>query len=218
MDIVMSEELKKEMKDAQIAWYFNQDEDSKIPALFIRDDYTQLSIYKNGVSYSLNSKYGYTATAFKSDIKHINDITTIFMLCINCISENTGYTWQLSKKEFIYAKKIALELLKNCSDEYKRICLDVIDKLDYEEGYNNARFSINPYSHEKERILIIRFHYKCLFYDWNLENNTLTRANIDDPFANLNEKEIKGLEKKLILRTMHKSRALDKKIGEFYNK
>ena len=218
MDIVMNEKLKQEMKNAENAFLYNRGEDSKIPNLDIRNEYIELSFYRNGICYYLSNKNGHIAYASKRNMYRINDIYILFILGINRINGNIGYTWQLSKKEFIQAKKTALELLKNCSDEYKRICLDVIDKLDYEEGYNNARFSINPYSHEKERILIIRFHYKCLFYDWNLENNTLIKGNINDPFSHLNNKEIKGLEKKLVLRTIHKSRALDKKIGEFYNK
>ena len=57
-----------------------------------------------------------------------------------------------------------------------------------------------------------------IYYEWILENNTLIRGDINDPFSHLHKKEIKGLEKKLVLRTMHKSSVLDKKIGEFYNK
>ena len=44
MAIVMNEKLKKEMKDAQIAWTFGRSEDSKIPALFIEKDHTQIPI------------------------------------------------------------------------------------------------------------------------------------------------------------------------------
>lgn len=218
MDIVMSEELKKEIKDAQIAWTFGRSEDSKIPALFISKDSTDLAFCKNGISYFLSSKYGYTASACILDKKNIKDLFTILKLDIICNNDIISHRWQISKKEFILVKKTVLELLKNCSDEYKIICLDVIDKLDYEEGYNNYRFSINPNLPESDKILRIRFQYNNLIYDWNLENNTLIKANIDDPFARSNKKEIKGLEKKLVLRTMHKSSVLDKKIGEFYNK
>lgn len=218
MAIVMNEKLKKEMKDAQIAWTFGRSEDSKIPALFIEKDHTQLSFCKDGISYSLNSKYGYTASACILDIKKIKDLAIILKLHMICNNDIISHRWQISKKEFIQAKKHVLELLKNCSDEYKIICLDVIDKLDYEEGYNNYRFSINPNLPESDKILKIRFQYNNLIYDWDVDNNTLIKANIDDPFARSNEKEIKGLEKKLVLRTMHKSSALDKKIGEFYNK
>ena len=218
MAIVMNDKLKIEMKDAENAFHYNRNEDSKVPVLSVGKDYTELSFKKNGVNYYLSNEYGHTAVAYYSNKRYINNISILLTLSIKHINGYNAYTKQLSKDEFIQAKKHVLELLKNCSDEYKIICLDVINKLDYEEGYNNYRFSINPNLPESDKILRIRFQYNNFIYDWNLENNSLIKANIDDPFARSNKKEIKGLEKKLVLRTMHKSSVLDKKIGEFYNK
>ena len=45
-----------------------------------------------------------------------------------------------------------------------------------------------------------------------LDDNRMLRGNIDDPWAHLNKKEVKGLEKKLVLGIMSKSKTLNDKI------
>ena len=79
---------------------------------------------RNGVKYFLSEQAGYTA--HKNRMIIVNEIST--------------YTSQLSKIEFLRVKKWMLESLVNCSDEYKQLCLNAINELDYEKGRRNAFF------------------------------------------------------------------------------
>jgi len=124
------------------------------------------------------------------------------------------YTWQISKKEFIDAVKWMMELLDNCSDEYKKICLDSISQLDYKKGNANAHFRLIYDEEDKDKIARLRFNFRNLFYDLMLDDNRMLRGNIDDPWAHLNKKEVKGFEKKLVLGIMCKSKTLSSMIRE----
>lgn len=125
------------------------------------------------------------------------------------VNDKMTYTWQTSKREFIYAVKWIMVLLDNCSDEYRKICLDAIAQLDYKKGNANAHFRVIYDEEDKDKIVSLRFNYRSLFYDLMLEDNRMLRGNIDDPRAHLNKKEVKSLEKKLVLGIMSKSKNLN---------
>lgn len=193
MDVVLNDRLKQEIKDADIHFFF-KDEDSIVPYLNIKNN--NLMFRKNGIDYFLDNDGGHIAYRKRSII--VNDKMT--------------YTWQISKREFIDAVKWMMKLLDNCSDEYKKMCLDAISQLDYKKGNVNAHFRVVYDKEDKDKIARLRFNYKNLFYDLMLDDNRMLRGNIDDPWAHLNKKEVKGLEKKLVLGIMSKSKTLNDKI------
>ena len=195
----MNEKLKREIEDANIHFFFNEG-DSFVPYLNIKNN--NLMFRKNGIDYFLSNADGHTAYRKRSII--VNDKMT--------------YTWQISKREFIDAVKWMMKLLDNCSDEYRKMCLNAIAQLDYKKGNANARFRVIYDEEDKEKITRLRFNYRSLFYDLMLDDNRMLRGNIDDPWAHLNKKEVKGLEKKLVLGIMSKSKTLSSKIRKINNR
>lgn len=196
-------DLREEFFNAESDFFFN-DDDSRVPYISfngcyvngVYKQYVSIMFNKNGVRYFLDNEFGHTA--YRDRMVKINDIST--------------YTWQLSKREFIYAKKCILEMLVNCSDEYKKLCLDAMDELDYEKGRRNAYFQIIINKVDKSKIDRLRFNFRNLFYDLMLDDKSMFRGNIDDPFSHLNKKEVKGLEKRLVLSIMNHSMTIKDKI------
>lgn len=92
------------------------------------------------------------------------------------------------------------------------MCLDAIAQFDYKKGNANAHFRVIYDEEDKDKIARLRFNYRNLFYDLMLDDNRMLRGNIDDAWAHLNKKEVKVLEKKLVLGIMKKSRTLNDKI------
>lgn len=195
----MDEKLKQEIFDAETHFFFKV-EDSIVPYLDVNQN--TLMFKKDGVKYFLNNENGHIAYRKRNII--VNDKMT--------------YTWQISKREFIDAVKWLMVLLNNCSDEYRKMCLEVIDKLDYEKGNVNAHFQVIYDEDDMDKIDGLRFNYRSLFYDLMLDDNRMLRGNIDDPWAHLNKKEVKGIEKKLVLGIMSKSKTLSSKVGKIDNK
>lgn len=193
-------DLREEFFEIEQNFYFS-DDDSRVPYVSFGPEFNNPSIClmfkRNGVKYFLSEESGYFA--WRSRKIRINDIST--------------YTWQLSKIEFIRVKKWMLESLIYCSDEYKVLCLDAISKLDYEKGRRNAHFQIITDDNDTE-IERIRFNFRDLYYDLMVEDDSMFRGIIDDPWSHLNKKEIKGLEKKLVLSIMNNSKTIKNKIKE----
>ena len=193
-------DLREEFFEIEQNFFFS-DDDSMFPYVSFGSDFSNPSICimfrKNGVEYFLSEESGYFAC--RGRIFRINDISK--------------YTWQLSKLDFIRVKKWMLESLDYCLDEYKELCLDAISKLDYEKGRRNAHFQIITDDNDTE-IERIRFNFRDLYYDLMLNNNSMFRGIIDDPWSHLNKKEIKGLEKKLVLSIMNNSKTIKNKIKE----
>lgn len=201
----ISDSLKEEFFNAETDFFF-KDKDSRVPYISFNNDlidgvykqYVSIMFKKDGVRYFLDNEFGHTAYR---DSKIV-------------INECLFHTWQLSKREFIYAKKCILEMLVNCSDEYKKLCLDAIDELDYEKGRENAHFQIIIDKVDENKVDRFRFNFRNLFYDLMLDDYSMLRGNIDDPWSHLNKKEVKGLEKRLVLRVMKRSKTLKDKISE----
>ena len=201
----ISDSLKEEFFNAKTDFFF-KDGDSKVPYISFNDgfvngiykQYVSIMFIKNGVSYFLDNEFGHTA--YENSKIVINECLT--------------HTWQLSKREFIYAKKCILEMLVNCSDEYKKLCLDAIDELDYEKGRANAYFQIIINKVDRSKVDRLRFNFRNLFYDLMLDDNSILRGNIDDPWSHLNKREVKGLEKRLVLGIMKHSKTLKDKLNE----
>lgn len=193
-------DLREELFRAETDFFFD-DDDSRVPCVSfdIVDNRKSVCMMfkRNGVRYFLSDEFGYSA--YRNRIIKIDDIST--------------YSWQLSKIEFIRVRKWMLESLVYCSNEYKELCLDVINKFDYEKGRQNAHFQV-IFDDSRTEIEKIRFNYRYIYYDLMMDNDVMYRGNVDDPFSNLNKKEVKGLEKKLVLSIMNNSKTIKNKIRE----
>lgn len=86
MDVVLNDKLKQEIKDADIHFFF-KDEDSIVPYLNIKNN--NLMFRKNGIDYFLDNDSGHIAYRKRSI-----------------------YTWQISKREFIENVKWMMELFR----------------------------------------------------------------------------------------------------------
>lgn len=85
MDDTLSDELRKEIFNAEISFFF-RGEESKVPYLNVNNK--SIMFRKNGIRYFLNNESGHVAY-------------------------NNNNFWQLSRRQFLYAKKCILEMLDN---------------------------------------------------------------------------------------------------------
>ena len=191
-------DLREEFFEIEQNFFFSED-DSIVPYISFGFDFNNPSICimfkRNGVKYFLSEESGYFAC--RDRMIRINDIST--------------YTWQLSKLDFIRVKRWMLESLVYCSDEYKELCLDAISKLDYKKGRNDAHFQI-IIDDKGTEIEKVRFNFRDLYYDLMIDDDSMFRGIIDDPFSHLNKRKVSGLEKKMILSIMNNSKTIRDKM------
>lgn len=190
-DDVVRRKLKKIERD-----FMCGDEDSKLPALFLNEMTGEVSsvAYKVGNKrYYFSDEYGYTA--YRWDNK-----------------KNRPKTWQTTSYEFEESCLLMRKMVEEADDDLKEIYMGVLGELDYKVGHDNAMFYVAPDIENKCKVGTIRFNFRNIFYSLSYSSGVLVKGCIDDYVCK--HKEVKGLEKKLILGVMKYSDVVSSKIAE----
>ena len=194
MEYIFSEEAMQKLSGAEIDFTITR-EDSKVPYLAVdwcTGKTGMLAFRKDGINYFLDNEHGHVA------YKNSNGIAK---------------TWQLSRREYDYARFCLLEMLDNCDQELVPYYSKAISKLDYRTGKANAHFVVNASYTIPNEVSSIRFNLGNLFYTLNTDDGLVLKANINDPWACFNKKEVKGIEKRLVLEVIKRSKTVKEKIA-----
>ena len=104
------------------------------------------------------------------------------------------------------------KMVEEADDDLKEIYMGVLGELDYKVGHDNAMFYVVPDIENKCKVGTIRFNFRNIFYSLSCSSGVLVKGCIDDYVCK--HKEVKGLEKKLILGVMKYSDVVSSKIAE----
>lgn len=73
----------------------------------------------------------------------------------------------------------------------------MLNKLDFDKGRVNAYFEIIVNKEDRNKIELLRFNFRDLYYTLQKNNNVMFKGNVNDPWSHLNKKRGKEFRKEI---------------------
>lgn len=195
MVVVKDEEIRRKLKKVEQDFIFG-DDDSILPTLFLDErtgKVSSIAYKKGGKKYFFSDVYGYTAYRWEK-------------------GKNRPRTWQTTFSEFEESCRLMRKMIDECPEDLREVYTSAIDELDYETGRDNAMFYVAPDITDSSRVGTIIFNFRNISYSLSCSNGILLKGCVDDFLCK--HKEVKGLEKKLVLGVIKYSDVVADKVSD----